>query len=187
MNKDEAIRLAAAINSLRPDWSTNGLMTVLGDDRNRNRPVLDVALAFVALALDPKSRKPTRIYEHGPWWELLAPRVGSSVAYKVIADTDCAICSQPEPMHPLSPTDDHRWEPQHARAESHKPTPEQRAVLDAAAAEAKRAATAEREEKAAREVRDMDAVLAAHQPDAIQAIREELDMPEPEATEEASA
>lgn len=164
MNKDEAQRIAGCINILRPDWSTNGLMTILGDDRNRNRPMTDVCLAFVALALDAKSRKPTRIYEHGPWWELLAPRVGSSVQYKTITDADCAICSRPEIEHPLL-NDDHKWEPQHARIESHVPTPEQRAALDKAAAEAKAKVTAEREAAEERKVRDMDDVLASHAPD----------------------
>lgn len=165
LNKDEAQKIANAINALRPDWSINGLMSVLGDSRNINRPTTDMTLAFVALALDPKSRKPTRIYEHGPWWELLAPRVGSAVSYRTIGDDDCAICSRPANAHPLL-TDDHTWEPQHARNESHKPTPEQRAALDKAAAEARKLATAEREAKTKREAAPVDQVLARHSTEA---------------------
>jgi hypothetical protein len=164
LTKDEADRIANAITGLRPDWNHAQLMAVLGDRRLREqRTYRDATLAFVALALDATTRQPTRIYEHGPWWELLAPRVGSSVQYKTITDADCAICSRPELEHPLL-NDDHTWEPQHARIESHVPTPEQRAALDKAAAEARAKVTAAKEAaEKEREVASVDDVLARHQ------------------------
>lgn len=163
LSKDEAQRIASAVNALRPDWSINGLMSVLGDTRCRNRPRKDLTIAFVTLALDETSRKPTRIYEHGPWWEVLAPKVGTTVSYRELGPDDCDICSRPQTMHPISSTDNHAWEPQDSRGKGHAPTPEQRAAIDAAAAEAKAKATAEREAVEAREVATVDEVLGRHQ------------------------
>lgn len=163
MTKDEAQRIANAVNALRPDWSIAGVMSILADGRCRNKPLTDLTMAFVALALDPASRKPTRIYEHGPWWEVLAPRIGMTTEYRVVTDSDCAICSRPYELHSrLSQNDPHEWEPQHARGEGERPAPDVRAAIDAAIADAKHAAAAAKEEPAKKEPRDMNEVIASH-------------------------
>lgn len=75
IEKEQAERIAGAIACLRPDWSEKQIMGVLADPRIRERRIFrDVAIAMTALALDPASRQPTRIFEHGHWWEILAPR-----------------------------------------------------------------------------------------------------------------
>lgn len=132
LTKDEAQRIALCVSSLRPDWSTNGLMSVLADDRCRHRVPRDLTLAFVALALDPTSRKPTRIFEAGPWWDVTKP-VGPTVQqYRVITADDCGVCYRPASLHSkLSPFDDHEWEPQRF-GQGVGPTPEQKAAIQAA-------------------------------------------------------
>lgn len=164
MIKTEAQRIAAAVNIIRPEWPTGLLMTVLGDTRMVNRPYADAMIALVACALDSKVEKPGRVHNDGNWWAAVTASRPVGVKYKTITDADCAICSRPEHEHPLL-TDNHVWEPQHARTESHKPTPEQRAAIDAAVIEAQKVATAEREAKAARVVADVDEVLSRHASD----------------------
>lgn len=161
LTKEEAQRIALCVTSLRPDWSTNGLMTVLADDRCRHRVPRDLTLAFVALALDPTSRKPTRIFEAGPWWDVTRP-VGPTVQqYRVIGTDDCGICYRPAELHSrLSPVDDHEWEPQ--RFEGVGPTPEQKLALEAARIEAEKVRTAAREPELEREIRDPAEVIAQH-------------------------
>ena len=161
LSKDEAQRIALCVNALRPDWSTNGLMSVLGDDRCRMRAPRDITLAFVALALDPASRKPGRIFEAGPWWDVTKP-VGPTVAhYRTITAADCGICYRPAELHSrLSPFDDHEWEPQQAQGVG--PTDEQRAALEAARIEAEKKLTAAREAEVKRDVRDPAEVVASH-------------------------
>lgn len=161
LTKDEAQRIALCVSALRPDWSTNGLMSVLRDDRCRNRVPRDLTLAFVALALDPSSRKPTRIYEAGPWWDVARPVNGQSAPnYRAVLPTDCGICSRPFEHHSaLSKLDDHEYEPLADRKPGVGPTAEQKAAIQAAAIEAQKA----RPELAQpREPRDPDAVIAGH-------------------------
>ena len=112
MNKDEATRIAGAVNQLRPDWGVNGVMTVLADERLRHRAYADTAKVFVALALDPKSRKPTRIHEDGPWWHSASPTAAdvnpSSLIRSMQAD-DCDICLRPRADHGPGRNDDHEY------------------------------------------------------------------------------
>lgn len=155
LTKDEAQRIALCVNALRPDWATNGLMTVLADQRCRNRVPHDLTLAFVAMALDPQSRRPGRIFEQGPWWSIARPAGEQSINYRTIQPDDCAICSLPQQQIHA----DHEYEPRHARNESALPTPEQRAALEAARIEAR---TAERKPEPPREPRDPAEVINAH-------------------------
>jgi hypothetical protein len=97
LTKDEATKIATAINAARPDWSIPSLMAVLGDKRCRTRAYRDLFLAFCALALDPASLKPTRIYGEGPWWEITRPVGGVSASAWIQTPTpsDCDICGRP--------------------------------------------------------------------------------------------
>lgn len=166
LTKEEAQRIAAAVNILRPDWSTNGLMSVLVDDRCRKRPVKDLTLAFVALALDSTTRKPTRIYEHGHWWEILAPRVGPT-GYKAIDKDTCYVCGFVGGWF-LHEGSNHAFENPLVKKPSVKPTTEQRAAIDKAIADAEYEAKAAREVKADKQRRSVEEILAAHQPEAIE-------------------
>jgi hypothetical protein len=132
MNELEARRIAAVVSILRPDWREGLVMTVLGDARIRHRVYQDVLVAAVACYSDPTTAKPGRIHEPGRWWMTVTATTPTPQVRRITAD-DCATCSQPAHFHPLSLSDDHEWEPAHARAESHRMTPEQRAALDAIA------------------------------------------------------
>ena len=67
MTKDEAQRIATAINLIRPDWATASIVTVIGKD-HALRPAKDVGVALMWLALDPTTETPGRLNETGPWW-----------------------------------------------------------------------------------------------------------------------
>lgn len=163
LTKDEADRIASAITALRPDWNHAQLMAVLSDKRLRERRIYsDAALALTALALDPTTRQPTRIFEHGPWWEVLAPRVGVASSYREVTDADCAICGRRKESHTPLPNDPHEWESQNARGEGERPTSEQREAIDKAIADAKHAAVAAKEEQPPRKRRDMNDVINSH-------------------------
>lgn len=68
---DEIARLAAAINILRPEWPIKALITHL-TTHHAARPYRDLGLALTWIALDPATRTPARLREHGPWWEVCA-------------------------------------------------------------------------------------------------------------------
>lgn len=162
MIKNEAERIAAVVNLVRPEWRTGLIMTVLGDERIINRTYADVMVAFVAMAVDPTSKKPGRIHEPGRWW-LTVSAAAPAPSYRQIGPDDCGICSLPKWKHPLSPTDDHSWESQHARGKGHAPTPEQRAEIDKAAAATRTAITAAKEAAEKKpDVASVDEVLARH-------------------------
>lgn len=162
MNKQEAERIAAVVNLVRPDWSTSLLMTVLGDDRMKHRTYADAIVAMVAMAADTTSKRPGRIHENGRWW-MTVTAMAPPTSYHEVTDSDCLTCGHAKFAHPLSPTDPHQWEPQHARTKGVGPTPEQRAAIDKAAADAAyAAAAAAKEEAAKKEHRDMNDVIASH-------------------------
>lgn len=123
LTKPEAERIAACASALRPDWSINGILAVLADERIRfPRTYRDTCLAMVALALDPETAKPTRIFEHGPWWEVARPLMSTSDALPRRRDDDCAECGEPRDGHNAP---DHGYErphegvpiPEHLRSE----------------------------------------------------------------------
>ena len=96
MNRDEARRIADALQPLRADWSIAQVMAVLGHDQIRLRSYRDVAIAAVAVALDPTTRQPTRLLDKGPWWDATRPFAPVIQLYRRPTGLDCRICSQPE-------------------------------------------------------------------------------------------
>lgn len=76
MHDHEAVRLAAAINSLRPDWPVSSLHTFI--IRNlAARAYADAAVALTFVAVDPKSSTPKRVLEAGPWWRATQTEAGT--------------------------------------------------------------------------------------------------------------
>lgn len=138
VTKPEAEQLAKAVNALRPDWSQASLMAVLADERCRNRPKVDISIAFVVLALDDATRKPTRIFEHGPWWEILRPLGKAAPLPRYAEADDCAICNKPR----QTPHDDHTYQPRLPPEEWARPTTEQRELMRLATEKAHIDATA---------------------------------------------
>jgi hypothetical protein len=69
MNHNEAMRIAAATNQLRPDWPVASLVTLLARPELANRPRRDVAVALTWVACDAESKTPARVLEAGPWWK----------------------------------------------------------------------------------------------------------------------
>jgi hypothetical protein len=160
LTRQEGERLAQSINAMRPDWPVSSLLTLIG--KRKERALMDLALELMYVAIDPDTKSPARIDADGPW-KRLNHSATAGIQYKVITDNDCAICTRPQHAHPLL-NDDHPWEPQHARVESHAPTPEQRAAIDKATAEAQTKVTAAKEAaEKAREPTPVDQVLARHQ------------------------
>lgn len=71
-SRDEAQRLAAMGNVLRPDWPAGSLLTLITQDL-KIRSYRDIAIALAFVATDPNSRTPGRLREAGPWWEAARP------------------------------------------------------------------------------------------------------------------
>lgn len=71
-SRDEAQRLAAMGNTLRPDWPAGSLLTLISQDL-RNRTYRDIAIALAYIATDPATKTPGRLREAGPWWEAARP------------------------------------------------------------------------------------------------------------------
>jgi hypothetical protein len=67
ITKNEAERLAQAVNAFRPDWPIKSLLTFIGRELI-GRPFQDVAVALVWVATDPRTQTPKRVLEAGPWW-----------------------------------------------------------------------------------------------------------------------
>lgn len=67
ITKNDAERLAAAINMIRPDWPVQSLLTLLRG--YATRPLRDIGVALAWVALDPDSESPGRLAQDGPWWK----------------------------------------------------------------------------------------------------------------------
>lgn len=91
----ELERLAAAINQLRPDWPRTSLLTYLSE--HANRAYADLAIAAVAIAVDPASRTPRRMDEAGPWWQLVNQTVTN-----VVGPGSEPACPKPGHEHQLA-------------------------------------------------------------------------------------
>ena len=76
MTPSEIETTAAMINLIRPDWSKPGLEGFM-KRRYRNRPAVDVQVAFVIVANDPRTESPNLMDKPGPWWEATRPREGA--------------------------------------------------------------------------------------------------------------
>lgn len=148
LTKDQAENICRIVNVIRPDWNQTGIMAILGDERLRvDRSYRAAAVAFVALALDPASRKPTRIFEHGHWWEAARPigdQPSASAWIRTPAGDDCDICGRP----PASPHPEHQYAPLNSSGYGSRLTDEQRQQLDDRIAEAELARTAAEPEAA---------------------------------------
>lgn len=68
LDETQVARLAAAANSLRPDWPLRSLQSFIAN-RLVARAYRDVALALTWIATDPKTETPARVLEAGPWWK----------------------------------------------------------------------------------------------------------------------
>lgn len=96
LTRNEAERIANATCALRPSWNEAQVMGVLADPRIRERRTFaDTARAMCWLATDEATRQPTRIFEHGPWWQQVGPREFNTSAHIPRASSDdCGICSR---------------------------------------------------------------------------------------------
>lgn len=71
IDRTEAERIAAAINTLRPDWPIPQLITLIAE--LRTWPLLDLATGLTHVAVERDldgahvSRSPYRVKEPGPW------------------------------------------------------------------------------------------------------------------------
>ena len=107
VNENEARRIAAVTSTIREDWHPAGLMSILADRRLVGRSFEGMLRVFVDLALDPATRRPTRVFESGPWWLAAGPRgETANVPPRSRAD-DCDVCHGPR--HPDRA--DHAYEP----------------------------------------------------------------------------
>lgn len=165
VNEIEAKRIAAVVSIIRPEWRQGLVMSVLGDERLRHRVYEDVLVAAVACYADLTTSRPGRIHEPGSWW---LTRSASAVVTTVrtIADDDCDICTKPQHAHPIAPTDPHEWVPRNAQGPGIKPTPEQRAAIDEAVAQAQAQITAAKEAATTPETPSTGEGLALEQEDA---------------------
>lgn len=133
MIKQEAERIAAAVNIIKPEWRVGLIMAVLGDERIRSRSYADVLIAMTALAVDPTSQRPGRIHEPGPWWRAAAAVTSPMTAYRTIGQNDCDICSRPYEQHAAtSQVDGHKFERLGSRGKGQPPTAEQKQAIAAA-------------------------------------------------------
>ena len=67
LDQATARALAALVHALRPDWDATGIMAALGKVRDRGSAV-DVAIAALRVADDPKNRTPAVIVLAGDHW-----------------------------------------------------------------------------------------------------------------------
>lgn len=99
LTRNEAERIANATCALRPSWNEAQVMGVLADPRIRERRTFaDTARAMCWLATDEATRQPTRIFEHGPWWQQLGKsgpaELNASAHIRRASPDDCGICSR---------------------------------------------------------------------------------------------
>ena len=91
MDSQEAARIGAAINALRPDWPARSIAKVITTRMDKRAPV-DVALALTWVAFEADSNTPARAAENGPWWSLTTP-----------GSTAPTVTATPCPAHPAHP------------------------------------------------------------------------------------
>lgn len=135
---DEIQRIAAAMNSVRPDWRTTSLVTFLTKN-HAARSYRDLAIAGVAVATDPRTQTPHLLNEHGPWWVAAQTAAGNTTDHRYARCTEpghtsfpawnCAACRSEK----LAADDEQTGTPTLAISE------EQAAINERGAANAKRA------------------------------------------------
>ena len=129
MNRTEIERIAKAINGLRPDWPWNSLVTFIGTHLSE-RAYRDVAVALAYVACEAETRTPKRVLESGPWWHIGPASTATEpgiVTYCEHGRPSGLRCDDCTPVIERTP-----------------PTPEQRAAMHAAIAEAKTSAEGNR-------------------------------------------
>ena len=123
MNRTEIERTAKAINGLRPDWPWNSLVTFI-ETHLSQRAYRDVAVALAYVACEAETRTPKRVLESGPWWHIGPASTRTTepgiVTYCEHGRPSGLRCDDCTPVVERTP-----------------PTPEQRAAMHAAIAEAK--------------------------------------------------
>lgn len=107
--KHQAEILAAFIHSIRRDWEQPGIVKALGDARLMGDS-MDLAIAAVAAARDPKNRTPAVIAMQGPHWAHVAVAHKSSGNTTAPRDKTCAVCYMPENQCRARWSQDHRFE-----------------------------------------------------------------------------
>ena len=95
--RDRADALTALIHALRPDWDATGIMAALGKVRDRGSAV-DVAIAALRVADDPKNRTPAVIVLAGDHWAAPAQTRAASTVPRAGA----ARCTIPGHEHEIA-------------------------------------------------------------------------------------
>lgn len=99
MDSEQADRIAAAVNMLRPDWPTRSIRKLLDRPTLAGRPLRDVAVALTWVACDPGSATPARVTTAGPWWTAAAaaadPRIAEGRGLTMDQGCHCG-----RPLHP---------------------------------------------------------------------------------------
>lgn len=153
----EAERLANAIHSLRPDWPLTSLLTFL--HAKKNKPLLELTVQLAWVAQLPDSKTPARVDFDGPWRRaFLGAGVQSAPAARYPLPDDCAVCGGPR----VGTHADHEYREPLPPESWARPTPEQRAALEAARVQAEKQLTAAQEVEPERTKRDPAEVIAAH-------------------------
>lgn len=86
MDPQHAQKIGRTINTLRPDWPTPSLITLI-QQKHSHRSPQEVLIALTVVAVDPDTKTPARINAHGKWWEAAAIGTGLTLAEaKTITD-----------------------------------------------------------------------------------------------------
>lgn len=99
----ELERVARCVSIIRPGWHPKSILTWLTTtDAGRSvacRPFQDVAVAFVACALDERSDTPARVAEPGPWWQVADRAARPAPATFTPGPGDDPACRRPGHEH----------------------------------------------------------------------------------------
>lgn len=129
LTRHEAERLAASIHAIRPEWPVGSLLTFI--KRHETKPLLDLSLGLMWVALLPDTKTPARVDEQGPWkYVVTNSAIAPSVRYA--EPDDCGICSGAKD----GPHADHHYQQRLPNTEWARPTPEQKELMRLAAEQA---------------------------------------------------
>lgn len=98
-NSNEIQRIAAAMAAIRPDWRQSSLVTFLTKN-HAQRAYADLAIAAIVVALDPVTKTPELLNQHGPWWS--AAYVASGQGTEPVGAGREPSCDQPGHEHELA-------------------------------------------------------------------------------------
>lgn len=111
MTPTETARIAAAINTLRPDWPTNSITTFLHTSGLANRPYQTIAIALTWIAVDPTTRTPARALENGPWWRATTTPENTPTPTHPWGPQNCHTCGLPQHQCTTRWKNDHQYTP----------------------------------------------------------------------------